>query len=141
MDDWREFTVPGAAVPWSRAGAHGKRHFTPAPQANFMGVLKLYAQRCMDGAGPLDVPVQCEITAFYVMPASWPKRRREAPGALWKSSKPDYDNLGKIVGDALNGVAWVDDALICDGRILKRYGDVPRLLVRFRPAPPLGGEP
>ena len=42
----------------------------------------------------------------------FPKAKKAT--AVWKSSKPDADNLAKIVADALNGIAWGDDAQIAD---------------------------
>ena len=41
----------------------------------------------------------------------------------WATCKPDFDNMAKAVGDALNGVLWLDDALICDVVIRKMYAD------------------
>ena len=38
----------------------------------------------------------------------------------------DGAQLGKIICDALNGIAWKDDAQIVDGRVLKHYSEVPR---------------
>jgi Holliday junction resolvase RusA-like endonuclease len=35
-------------------------------------------------------------------------------------TKPDFDNLGKMV-DALNGIAFTDDSQITTGRVYKRY--------------------
>jgi Holliday junction resolvase RusA-like endonuclease len=43
--------------------------------------------------------------------------------------KPDWDNVGKIVCDALNGVAWHDDAQIVDAHVEKRYGIEPMVCV------------
>jgi len=34
-------------------------------------------------------------------------------------SKPDWDNIGKLICDALNKVAWKDDAPIIDGHVMK----------------------
>jgi Holliday junction resolvase RusA-like endonuclease len=31
----------------------------------------------------------------------------------WRDQKPDADNLTKTVMDAMNGVAWRDDAQVC----------------------------
>jgi hypothetical protein len=33
--------------------------------------------------------------------------------------KPDWDNAAKLVCDALNGIAWRDDAHVADARVLK----------------------
>jgi len=131
-DGWHEFSIPGETVPWARAGRAGKVSFTPPKQRSFAAVLKDYGARAMADAPPLDGPVQLEILAVYQVPASWPKKRRADPVAAWKTSKPDTDNIGKIVKDALNGVCWRDDAVICSDHLWKRHGEAPRLVVRFR---------
>ena len=35
----------------------------------------------------------------------------------------DWDNLGKLACDSLNGLAWSDDRLIVDGRSVKRWAE------------------
>lgn len=55
------------------------------------------------------------FTATFYLRA--PQRRvREHP-----TCKPDWDNLGKAVSDALNGVFWEDDGQITDARVIKVY--------------------
>lgn len=54
---------------------------------------------------PIDGPVSVYIDAYKPLPKSV-KQERE-----W-TLKPDADNIGKIVLDALNGVAYTDDANI-----------------------------
>ena len=41
------------------------------------------------------------------------------------NKKPDCDNMGKICLDALNGIAYPDDAQISSLYITKRYGKNP----------------
>lgn len=127
------FVVPGEAVPWARAGVHGKVHFTPAKQRNYAGVLKLYCQRAMHGRGPIEGPIELSVVAKYAWPKSWSQKRRNAPGAVWKTSRPDRSNLEKIIEDALNTVAWQDDAQVVSGHCWKMYADVPSLTVRIVP--------
>ena len=43
--------------------------------------------------------------------------------------KPDYDNLSKIVGDALNGHCWADDSQVIQEMSEKYYSDNPRTIV------------
>lgn len=40
--------------------------------------------------------------------------------------KPDIDNLRKLIMDALTGVLWKDDCIICQGEPIKRYSERPR---------------
>ena len=37
--------------------------------------------------------------------------------------------MGKIVSDALNGIAYRDDSQIVDARVVKRYSDNPMVKV------------
>jgi len=39
----------------------------------------------------------------------------------WRPCRPDFDNCAKLDCDALNGIAWTDDAIIVDGRSLTLY--------------------
>lgn len=41
----------------------------------------------------------------------------------WPTKKPDFDNLAKVVADALNGKAYRDDAQIVLGRQVKRWAN------------------
>lgn len=127
-----EFTVPGTAVPWARAGVHGKVHFTPAKQRSYAGVLKLYCQRAMAGRAPIEGPVELSVVAKYVWPKSWSARRRREPAAQWKTSRPDRSNIEKLIEDALNELAWRDDAQVVSGHCWKIYAEEPSLTVRIR---------
>jgi len=53
-------------------------------------------------------PVAVSVLAHRAMPASWPKRRMGDPD----TAVPDADNIGKLVMDALAGVAYADDAQV-----------------------------
>ena len=49
--------------------------------------------------------------------------------------KPDFDNIGKIICDALNGIAYRDDAQIVDALVRKFYSDTPRVIVEISDTP------
>lgn len=128
-----EFVVPGQPLGWARAGGGTTTHrFTPAPQRSYAGALKLFCAAAMKGAAPLDGPLAVDIHAIYPWPASWSQRKRGEAGARWKVSRPDIDNLAKILMDSLNTVAWSDDARICSANLRKYYGDLPCLQVKVR---------
>lgn len=49
-----------------------------------------------------------------------------------KTTKPDIDNLEKNLWDALNGIVFVDDSLICvKNQIVKRYSLRPRICLEI----------
>lgn len=127
-----EFTIPGDAVPFARAGG-GKNtpRFTPAKQRSYMGVVKLFCQRAMQAAAPMEGAIELSVSAYYLRPKSHTRKRAEAAGAIWKTSKPDADNLSKLVKDALNTVAWRDDAQVVSLHVWKQYSDTARLSVRI----------
>ncbi len=67
------------------------------------------------------------IRASFLVPQSWSqKRKREA---VWKTSKPDADNLAKLVKDSLNKIVFRDDAQVCELTVQKRYGVCSELVV------------
>ena len=78
---------------------------------------------------PLDGPLRVKMV-FY-MPK--PKSRRK--GDRWADRRPDWDNLGKAVADALEGLFWVNDSRLVDVRVLKLYGDPPRCEITIENAP------
>lgn len=78
---------------------------------------------------PLSTPMVLEVRAFFRIPPSWPKWKREQAemGALPHVTKPDGDNVLKAAEDALNGVIIKDDQFIVDSIVRKRYAPDPRV--------------
>jgi Holliday junction resolvase RusA-like endonuclease len=116
------FTIPGDPIPFARAGSNKGRRFTPKKQGDFMGVVKLFAQRAMAGKPPLEGPISVRVRAVYLTPASWSQKRKDA--ARWKTSKPDADNIVKILKDAMNTIVFRDDAQVAVLHVQKIYGPV-----------------
>lgn len=69
-------------------------------------------------------PIMIHLQFVFTPPASWPKWKREqaAGGRILHTTKPDVDNLAKLVLDALNGHAWIDDSQISCTIATKHYG-------------------
>ena len=101
---------------WQRAGRHGGFTYTPKKTRNAEDFIKFAVGQKWRSA-PLDEPLDLVIYVFTEKPKSKPKR------ITLPAVKPDWDNLGKLVGDSLNGILWKDDALIVDGAVHKRYCD------------------
>lgn len=75
--------------------------------------------------------VSVRIEAALAIPDSWSKKKRQAAlsGDLMPTGKPDFDNISKIVGDALNKIVWKDDSQIINASFRKFYAPEPYLLV------------
>lgn len=116
------FNIPGEPVAFARSGGNGKVRFTPKRQRDFMSLVTLAAHKAMDGEPPMAGPVEMTIRAVYLVPVSWPKKRRDA--AYWRTSKPDADNLAKIVADAINTVVYLDDSQVASLTVQKLYGPI-----------------
>ena len=116
-------TVPGEPVAWARARLKGKMHFTPGKQSGAMNDIRAIAHKAMEGRAPTQNACSVRVVAVYQWPKSWSAKRR-AQGNL-KTSRPDADNLAKLVCDALNGIVFADDAQVSALDVCKRYGDAP----------------
>lgn len=69
--------------------------------------------------GPMDGPLHLAIEFRLPMPASRPKRMREA-GMAWHTTKPDLSKLIRATEDALTDAGLIrDDARICALRVSK----------------------
>lgn len=67
------------------------------------------------GLHRLTVPLFCLVVARFPRVQDMPDRAFS--GRQWRAKTPDFDNVGKLVTDALNGVVYGDDRQIVDGRI------------------------
>lgn len=70
-----------------------------------------------------DCPVQVRITSHCTIPKSWSRKKREAAqqGKIRPTVKPDADNIGKLICDALNEIAYHDDKQVVELLVSKRY--------------------
>lgn len=69
-----------------------------------------------------------KTVAYFEIPKSKPKRFQEQArnGQIRPITKPDTDNIGKNIKDALNKIAFPDDSQFVTEIIEKRYSDTPR---------------
>lgn len=108
--------------------------YTPAKTVKYETELRYAAEQVMGDRPPLEGPLRLEMDVTVPIPVSWAKKKQAAAraGELRPTSKPDWDNFGKVV-DAGNLVVWVDDSQIVDGRVTKHYGDKPGMRIRVWP--------
>jgi Holliday junction resolvase RusA-like endonuclease len=121
------FFVPGAprGKGRSRSVMGRAKHYPDAKTVRAENGIGWIAHQAMlkRDTTPLSGPVKLTIVAMHIRPTSWPKRRQKE---LWKTSKPDLDNVIKLIKDGLNRVAWLDDAQVCAISAAKYYGDFTR---------------
>jgi Holliday junction resolvase len=132
---------------WERAGAmvrfgHGRPYihwYVTSDERDYREVIAWAAKAAMRGKVPTVRPVALLVHAFMPITSSWKTREKmdARSGAMLPAVKPDWDNIGKSISDALKGIVWIDDALVVDGRVLKRYSERPAVRVEVREFTPL----
>lgn len=111
----------------------GVRTFTSAKTRIYETAVGHAARAAMRGDPPLAGAIEVSINAHYAVPASWSriKRERALCDEIRPTTKPDLDNVAKGVLDALNGVAYADDAQVVMLRATKIYATHPGVFVRL----------
>ena len=101
--------------------------YTPNKTATWEETVKQAAKNAMGSTDLLETPVTMALYFRLPMPQSWSKKRKEGAlkGLEAPTKKPDWDNLGKAVSDALNGVIFKDDSQIVSAHVKKTYSAVP----------------
>ena len=115
---------------WSEPVAKGRprfakgRTYTPKKTKQYEDRVAEIASREMQSKPPLGGAVKMEVIACFRVPHSWPSWKRLAAqaGLLGHTHRPDLDNIGKAVSDALNGIVYEDDCQITEMDIKKLYG-------------------
>jgi Holliday junction resolvase RusA-like endonuclease len=109
--------------------------YTPEKTSNYETLVKWYFVDAATGER-LEGPLRVDILAYFPIPKSTSKVKSEnmRKGAIRPTSKPDWDNIGKIICDAINELAYKDDSQIVDGRVQKFYSDNPRVEVEISEA-------
>lgn len=130
------FVVPGKPFGKQRprVACRGKfsKAYTPKETIAYENLVKLfYAQESKGEMFPEDAELEIIILAYYEIPKSASKVKREGmlSGKIRPTKRPDIDNVAKAIYDSLNKVAYHDDAAIVDSRISKFYSDSPRVEV------------
>lgn len=120
---------------WGRVSGKGRPRFTRGGHAYTPKGTRDYESAIRDAfenahgrpPGPFSGPIAVCIMTYRQLPKSTPKSVISEPD----THKPDIDNVAKIVLDALNGVAWLDDAQVTSLEVVKldRTRDPERLSV------------
>ena len=128
------FEVPGEPV--GKARPRFTRHghaYTPKKTSDYEREVRNSFRIAYPDHAPYTGPVAVEVYAFFAIPPSWTKKKRESAlaGGVPHTGRPDADNCLKAVEDALNGLAFGDDSQITDASVQKRYASRPRVEVNI----------
>lgn len=95
--------------------------FTPKETVTYESLIRnCYMQQ--DGRY-LEGPIEARIIAYYKIPKSYSKKKREA--LTYPIKKPDSDNVCKIILDSLNDRAYKDDSQVVKVIFLKKWTEGP----------------
>lgn len=94
-----------------------------------------YARQVGSFSFPRGQALDLRVMAYYEIPASASKKIKQymLDGVLRPTKRPDWDNIGKVVADSLNKIAYHDDAQISDAQVRKFYSSNPRVEVIIQP--------
>lgn len=128
-----EFTVSGepqgkGRPRFTRIG----KPYTPENTASYEEKVRLaYWEQCGMEMAAAGIPLTLEITAVFGVPERFSKavRQKMLAWEILPTKRPDADNIAKIIADALNGVAWHDDAQVVSMAVSKVYGEIPEVRV------------
>lgn len=129
-----KFTVPGEPKGKARHRTTKTGHtYTPQATVDYENWVK-QCYTATEHKERLEGQIEAHITAFFSVPKSASKTKREKmlSGEIRPTKKPDWDNIGKIVCDSLNDLAYKDDSHIVTGSVKKFYSDEPRVEVELR---------
>jgi Holliday junction resolvase RusA-like endonuclease len=103
-----KFVVPGIPVAKGRPRFTRRGNcFTPKKTESYENQVKYAFLNAYPNRPPIiDKPVSLTIEAIFPIPKSAKVNDRV------KTTRPDLDNIIKIVGDALNGIVWRDDSIV-----------------------------
>jgi len=121
------------------------RAYTPAKTRAFENQIKIHAIAAMAAAGlePLNEALGVEVLALIPIPMSWSstKRARAHVGDIAPTSKPDCENIAKLIdganhhppqfkGDKIKRpIIWQDDSNIVTLSVRKSYSIRPMLTI------------
>lgn len=132
------FQIPGEPFgkqrpKFSTAGGFA-RSYTPKETVSYENLVKMeYERQCGGKMAPGDEEVLAVINAFFSIPKSVSKKKRAdmLEGKIRPTKRPDCDNIAKIILDALNGMAYRDDAQVVSAVVGKHYGETPHVEVQL----------
>lgn len=112
----------------------GKKHsYTPQKTVDYENLIR-WSYSAAGGKYMGEKLIEAEIKAFYPIPKSTTKKDRLAieHNEIRPQTKPDCDNIIKVVLDSLNGVAYYDDKQVICVSCNKYYSETGYLEITLK---------
>lgn len=106
--------------------------YTPAETTNYENLVKVLFREKYPEHAPVDCGVKMEVTAVFTVAQSWTKKKKCL--AMENKIRPhsyDWDNIGKVISDALNTIAYKDDTQVYSAYVEKQFGEIPCVKVKL----------
>lgn len=130
------FTVHGEPCGKERPRVYNNHGITPEKTKRYEELVQMEYITQVKGRKYFDknTILEMRIYAYYEIPKTTPKWQIPLmkEGKIRPMKKADWDNIGKIIADSLNGVAYHDDEQIVDGLVRKFYSSEPRVEVEIK---------
>jgi Holliday junction resolvase RusA-like endonuclease len=97
--------------------------YTPGKTKLRESEIQVLARQEMKGKEIFTGALEVSMNVGFPIPKSWSKKKtKEATDGILKPiTKPDLDNIAKLVLDALNGIVYKDDSQVVELTISKFY--------------------
>ena len=121
-----EFTVQGKVQSKQRPRFSNGRVYTPQATKSYEALVgwkcrEVYKQQ------PTDKPVTVSLEINLALP----KRTKDKVGD-WCMKNRDLDNVGKVILDGLNGIAYLDDKQVVELNVTKKWNSSDYVVVKIR---------
>ena len=129
-----KLTIPGEPCAKQRPRTTKQGHtYTPQKTVNYETLVReLYILQNFHQQ--LEGELVMTVRAYFTIPKSASKKKAAdmVGGRIRPTKRPDWDNVGKIISDALNGLAYHDDSQIVTATVEKWYSAEPRVEVEIQ---------
>ena len=133
------FSIPGQPMGKQRPrvvhNGSFSQAFTPKETVSYENLVRVMYREAAKGKRFADEDMlDVRVIAYYSIPKSTSKKKRKMmlEHKIRPGKKPDWDNIGKIICDSLNTVAYREDSSIVDAQVRKFYSENPRVDVTIR---------
>lgn len=120
------FNVAGKVQAKQRPRFNGKFAYTPKETIAYENWVRTCFLDKYRGMKPLEKPLKVKIIAYYEIPKSVSKKKRQQmlDMEIFPTVKPDTDNIAKGILDSLNKIAYLDDKQVVKLEVEKYYSTI-----------------